>query len=88
MEVELHLPECSSLKEKRSVIRHLLETARRRFAVSASEVDHHDLHQRAEISLACVAGTPGGCNHILDDALALVESEPRAVVLSAEREVG
>jgi hypothetical protein len=85
MEVELHLPECSSLKEKRSVIRHLLETARRRFAVSASEVDHHDLHQRAALGFAVVAPTAGRVDEILDTVERLVWSEPRATVLSCAR---
>jgi hypothetical protein len=83
--IELHLPESGSLKEKRSVIRHLLETSRRRFHVSASEVDHHDLHQRATLGFAVVGPTSGRVDEILDSLERFVWSEPRAAVLSSER---
>jgi hypothetical protein len=85
--IQLHLPEAHTLKDKRQVLQSLLGRLRARLNVAVAETGHQDLHQRAEISLACVAGTVHGCDHILDDALALVESEPRAVVLSAAREV-
>ena len=83
--MELHLPESGSLKEKRSVIRHLLDTSRRRFSVSASEVDHQDLHQRAALAFAVVAPTAGRVEEVLDRIERFVWSEPRVVVLSSAR---
>jgi uncharacterized protein YlxP (DUF503 family) len=85
LEVDLHVPASGSLKEKRSVIRHLLETARRRFGVSASEVGHQDLHQRATLGFAVVAPTAGRVEEILDGIERFVWSEPRATVLSTAR---
>jgi hypothetical protein len=83
--MELHLPDSGSLKEKRSVIRHLLDTARRRFSVSASEVDHQDLHQRATLAFAIVAPTAGRVEEVLDTVERFVWSDPRVTVLSSER---
>ena len=37
LEMELHIPTSGSLKAKRAVIRHIVDTARRRYGVSASE---------------------------------------------------
>jgi hypothetical protein len=85
LEVELHLPESRSLKEKRSVLRHLLDTSRRRFGVSASEVDHQDLHQRAGLAFAVVAPTAGRVDEVLDRVERFVWSEPRVAVLSCLR---
>ena len=85
MEVELHLPGCSSLKEKRSVIRHLLETARRRFAVSASEVDHHDQWQRAAIGVAVVSATVGQVEKVLDSVERFVDTAAGVEVIEVER---
>ena len=85
--IQLHLPEAHTLKDKRQVLQSLLGRLKARLNVAVAETGHQDFHQRAEISLACVAGTRLGCDRILDDALALVEFQPRAVVLSAEREV-
>jgi uncharacterized protein YlxP (DUF503 family) len=85
MEIELHLPDSGSLKEKRSVVRHLLETARRRFGVSGSEVDHHDLHQRAALGFAFVAPTAGRVEEMLDHVERFIWSDPRVTVLSSAR---
>jgi uncharacterized protein YlxP (DUF503 family) len=85
LEIDLHLPESGSLKEKRSVLRHLLETSRRRFSVSASEVDHQDLHQRAALAFAVVAPTAGRVDEVLDRVERFVWSEPRVAVLSCRR---
>ena len=85
MEIELHLPDSGSLKEKRSVIRHLLDTSRQRFGVSASDVAHHDLRQRASLGFAVVAPTAGRVEEVLDRVERFVWSDPRAAVLSSVR---
>jgi uncharacterized protein YlxP (DUF503 family) len=85
LEFELHLPDSGSLKEKRSVIRHLLDTSRQRFGVSASEVDHQDLRQRAVLAFAVVAPTAGRVDEILDRVERFVWSDPRVTVLSNAR---
>ena len=45
--LEFRIPHCRSLKEKRRVLRPLLEHLRRRFELSVAEVAHHDSWQRA-----------------------------------------
>jgi uncharacterized protein YlxP (DUF503 family) len=55
LRVELHLPSPQSLKEKRAVLRPVIEGMRRLGSYSVSEVDHHDLWQRAAIGVAIVA---------------------------------
>ena len=47
LRVDLHLPASHSLKDKRAVVKTILEGARRRFQVAAAETDHHDRWQRA-----------------------------------------
>ena len=46
-EVELHLPHAHSLKDKRQVVKSIVEGGRRRFGVSAAEVGRQDSWQRA-----------------------------------------
>jgi uncharacterized protein YlxP (DUF503 family) len=55
LRVELHLPNPQSLKEKRAVLRPVIEGIKRLGSYSVSEVDHHDLWQRAAIGVAVVA---------------------------------
>jgi len=52
---ELHFPEASSLKGKRHFVRSAKDNLRNRFGAAVAEVDHHDLWQRATLTVACVA---------------------------------
>jgi len=85
MEVQLHIGSSGSLKEKRAVVRHLVETARRRFGVSASEVAHHDRWQRAGIAFAFVAPSSSRVEDVLDQVERFVWSHPEVSVLSVRR---
>jgi uncharacterized protein len=54
---ELHFPEAGSLKGKRHFVRSARDNLRNRFGASVAEVDHHDLWQRATLTVACAART-------------------------------
>ncbi len=80
---ELFLPESRSLKEKRMVIRSVKAHLQQRLHCSIAEVDHHDVWQRARLTLACVGREPRDANSLLDDAerwLFSAAHEPVAVV--------
>jgi uncharacterized protein len=55
LSVELHFPENHSLKGKRKALLSVKAQLQRRFGASVAEVDHHDVWQRARLTLACVA---------------------------------
>ncbi len=59
LSVDLHLPQSHSLKEKRAVIRPILDGCRHRFRVAAAEVAYQDRWQRAGLGFGVVASTPG-----------------------------
>lgn len=83
--IELHIGSSGSLKEKRMVVRHLLDTARRRYGVAASEVGAQDLWQRAQLGFAAVAPDPTHVERLLDRVERFVWSHPEVEVLSCER---
>lgn len=63
---ELHLPGSRSLKDKRRVLRQIIERTHARFRLSISEVGSHDLHQRAELGMAMVHGDRGELARLVD----------------------
>ena len=81
---ELHIPGARSLKEKRKVVKGLVERAHRRFRVSVGETDFHDLHQRAEISMAAVGRRESEVEKILASLRRLFEGQGEAFVSSWE----
>lgn len=83
--IELHLPECQSLKAKRAVVKPIVEGARRRYSVAAAEVGHQDRWQRSSLGFAAVAGTADHVVEVMDDVERFVWSHPEVTVLGAER---
>ena len=84
---ELSLPGCSSLKEKRSVIRSLRDRLRSRFNVSVAETALQDVHARAQLTVALVASDGRLAESMLDKADHFVESHGGAVITGVRREV-
>ena len=84
-EMELHIGASQSLKAKRAVVRHLVETARRRYGVSASEVAYHDLWQRSALGFSAVAPDAAHVEEILDKVERFVWSHPEVTVVSSVR---
>ncbi len=59
VQIELHLPQNRSLKEKRKDLKSLKDRVRKRFGASVAETDHHDLWQRASLTAALVGRDAG-----------------------------
>ena len=86
LSVELHFPESGSLKGKRKFVQSAKAQLQRRFGASVAEVDHHELWQRARLTLACVALDHGELERLLDDAERYLSGQEYELV-STEREV-
>lgn len=56
LRLDLRIPGCGSLKEKRHVVKTLTSAIRTRFGVSVAETGCHELWQRTEIGVAVVSG--------------------------------
>lgn len=78
--VVLYLAEGASLKDKRQVLKSLIETTRQRFNVSIAEVDDHDLWRRATLGVACVSNEAFHANRVLDKVLDHLEANPAVSV--------
>lgn len=81
---ELHLPASGSLKQKRKVVKSLVERIHQRFRVSIAETDHHDLHQRSEISLAAIVKDHREGQRLMDAIRDLIDSQSEAVLIAWE----
>ena len=59
LECRFILPGCSSLKEKRSQVKPLINRLQREFNLSASEIELQDIHDQAVIGCALI-----GTDHV------------------------
>jgi uncharacterized protein YlxP (DUF503 family) len=71
----IDIPESHSLKEKRAVVRSLVERLRRRMQVSAAEVGLQDHVGRAEVGYAVVSGDLATARSLAAAARRFVEAE-------------
>jgi uncharacterized protein YlxP (DUF503 family) len=85
LDIDLHLPDCRSLKAKRAVIKPIVEGSRRRFRVSVAEVEYQDQWQRARLGVAVVASSERHACDILDEVERFVWSNPEVQVLDMTR---
>jgi len=84
---DLLLGDVHSLKEKRAVVKPVVAELRRRFDVAAAEVGDPDLHRRAQIGVATVAGEAGQVIDVLDACERLLADRPEVTLLSTHRQL-
>ena len=63
---DFHLPACRGLKEKRAFLRPLKTRLRGDFGISAAEVAHQDLLQRAALGVAAVGSDRAALEPLLE----------------------
>jgi len=84
--LELHIPTSRSLKEKRAVLRPIVEGLRHRFQISVAEVGYQDKWQRALIGMAVVSDSYGHAVEVVDNVERWVWSKPEVEVTRFETE--
>lgn len=84
--VGLMVADSNSLKDKRQVIKSLLDVIRNRYNVSAAELDSLDTWRRAVIGVACISNSQSVANTVLNNVLAGIEANPRVSVDSCDIE--
>lgn len=72
--LEIRIPGCSSLKEKRSRIKPLLARLQREFNVSTAEMERLDAWQEAEIACAAVSNEAAQAARVLQEVVRWVEN--------------
>ncbi|HCG31038.1 MAG TPA: DUF503 domain-containing protein [Thermomicrobiales bacterium] len=72
--ISIQLFESQSLKEKRRVVRSVVERARSRFNVSVAEVDYLDSWQMAGIGFSCVSNSSIHADRMLAEIIKFFEA--------------
>jgi uncharacterized protein YlxP (DUF503 family) len=86
LSVELHFPEAGSLKGKRKHVASAKAQLQNRFGAAVAEVDHHDLWQRARLTVACVAREHRELEDLLEQAVRYLSGQEYELV-RADKEV-
>ena len=65
-----------SLKDKRAVVRRVVDRTRRQFAVSVAEIETQDDRRVATLGVVCVSNSRTQCQAVLQQVLRFVERLP------------
>jgi uncharacterized protein YlxP (DUF503 family) len=84
---ELHFPGAHSLKEKRHHLRSAKAQLQNRVGAAVAEVDHHDLWQRAGLTLALVSRTAGEADERLSGASRMLHADAAFQVVGESRDL-
>jgi hypothetical protein len=88
LEVRLLVREARTLKDKRQVVRSILDRLRGQFNVSAAEVDHQDDHRRLTLGVSAVGPEPAAVRGVLQTIQEALRKHPVAEYLGGELTVG
>jgi len=86
LQLELYFSEPQSLKEKRVLLKSLVDRIRRRFNVSVSEIDGMDLWQKTTLAVAAVGNQTRYVNQILDRIAEFIRNENKLEIVKQELE--
>ena len=85
--LDLRIPENHSLKEKRHVLRKLIDRVRTRFNVAISEVGDNDVWQRAQMGFCTVGNDRRHINSSLDKVIYFIEQMNLVEMVHTEIEI-
>ena len=87
MTFRLHAPWVHSLKEKRMILRSLLDRLQSRFHLSAAEIGEQDAHQILRIGTAAIVPHSAMGDRLMDEISRFVEENTEAQILEETREL-
>ena len=87
MTFRLHAPWVHSLKEKRMIVKSLVDRLQNKFHVSAAEIDEQDIHQIIVIGIAAIVPYNAMADSLMDEISQFVEENCEAEILDEQREI-
>jgi len=85
--IDIFIPGCSSLKEKRYVLSSLKAKLRQRYNVTVSEVDYQDKWQRSKLAVATVGPDRKVVDSSCEKVMKLIEGDHRTEILDFIQEI-
>jgi uncharacterized protein len=85
--VYLNAPFSHSLKEKRSVVKSIIDKVRHKFNVSIAEVEDQDIHQSIVIGFAVISNSSAHANSMVQSVVNYIEENTSANLLDTYIEI-
>lgn len=87
MHITLRASWVHSLKEKRMVVKSLVQRLKNKYNVSVSEVAEQDIHQTIVIGIAGIGGSSSQLDSIMENIINFIENNTDAEIVGIKEEV-
>ena len=84
--IRLHLFSVHSLKEKRGIIKSLMDKTRHKFHLSVAEVGDHDIWQSSQVGIALVGNSKVLLEREMTKILDFIEESAQAEIVAVAHE--
>ena len=85
--IDFILHDCGNLKEKRSIVKKMIDRSRNHFNAAIAEVDYLDLCQRGKVGVAVVSNDRRHANSMLDKIINFIEDLHLVDIIDAKIEL-
>lgn len=85
--IELFIGEAASLKDKRRILKSMMDRVKAHHNVSIAEIDQQEIWQRSTIAFACVANEQKHAFRVLNSVVKFFEKEGSLQVLDYQIEI-
>lgn len=76
-----------SLKEKRMIVKSIMDKVKNKFNISIAEVENLDMHKSIVIGIACVSNSAKHSNSCIQNVITYIEENTDAVIEKIEIEL-
>jgi len=83
--IELHIPGCQSLKEKRRTVKGLIDRLRAKYNISVAEVDFQGKWQRSKIGVAWISADGKGAETRYQEIMKVIDGRPEIQIIGVEK---
>ena len=86
MKVTLRASWSHSLKEKRMVVKSIVQKLKNKFNISVAEIDEQDIHQTIVIGIAGICGTTSQLDSTMEHIITFIECNTDAEIIDIQKE--
>lgn len=86
MKVTLRASWVHSLKEKRMVVKSIVQRLKNKFNISVAEVDEQDIHKTIVIGIAGICGTSAQTDSTMEHIITFIEDNTDAEIIDIRKE--
>lgn len=86
MEVTLRASWVHSLKEKRMIVKSIVQRLKNKFNISVSEIDEQDVHQTIVIGIVGICANAAQSDSTMENIITFIESNTDAEIIDIQKE--